>query len=60
MDEPPPEAAVDPADEATLARWLQHFGCTREQLEEAVQAVGGDPGRVREHLLNQGGSAGAG
>ncbi len=53
-------ARVDPADEATLARWREHFGVTIEQLLEAVQAVGGDPQAIREHLLNQGSSAGAG
>lgn len=55
-----PAGPVDPADRAAAPRWLEHFGCTLEQLEEAVRAVGGDPARVREHLLNQGGSAGAG
>lgn len=55
-----PAAPIDLADSRAVQRWLQHFGCTREQLEEAVQAVGTEPARVREHLLNQGGSAGAG
>lgn len=53
-------ACVDLADEAGMAHWLAHFGVTRQQLEEAVQAVGGEPARVHEHLLNQGASAGAG
>ncbi|UUX97240.1 DUF3606 domain-containing protein [Aquabacterium sp. J223] len=51
---------VDPADQANAAWWAQHFGVTVEQLEEAVAAAGQQPDRVREHLLNQGGSAGAG
>lgn len=55
-----PAGPIDLADEAAVQRWLQHFGCTREQLEEAVHAAGHDPAHVREHLLNQGGSAGAG
>jgi hypothetical protein len=50
---------VDLDDEAGVAFWLRHFGVTAEQLEEAVLAAGSDPAAVREHLLNQGGSAGA-
>lgn len=59
----PPGAApsrVDLADAAGVAHWLGHFGVTEQQLAEAVQAVGSDPARVLEHLLNQGASAGAG
>ncbi len=56
---PAPER-VDPADEAGLAWWREHFGVTTQQLLEAVQAVGQDPAVVQEHLLNQGASAGAG
>jgi hypothetical protein len=51
---------VDVADASSLEYWREHFGVTTEQLEEAVAAVGGDPQAVQEHLLNQGGSAGAG
>ncbi len=60
MPPAPAPACVDLADAAGMAHWLDHFGVTQQQLEEAVQAVGGDPARVREHLLNQGSSAGAG
>ena len=56
----PAPARVDPDDEAGLRYWRAHFGVTVEQLLEAVQAVGGAPQAVREHLLNQGSSAGAG
>lgn len=60
-----PEAAVpagpiELADEAAVQRWIEHFGITVQQLEEAVQAAGTDPAAVREHLLNQGASSGAG
>ena len=51
---------VDLADAAGLRHWCDHFGVTQEQLEEAVHAAGDDPAAVQEHLLNQGGSAGAG
>ncbi len=54
-----PPSTVDPADAQGLAYWAQHFGVNSDQLRESVQAVGGDPQAVREHLLNQGGSAGA-
>ncbi len=53
-------ATVDPDDAAGLEHWSEHFGATVEQLVEAVLAVGGEPAAVREHLLNQGASAGAG
>jgi hypothetical protein len=43
-----------------VKRWCKEFGVTEAQLAEAVQAVGGDAAAVREHLLNQGASAGAG
>ena len=54
-----PPGPVDPADGRCLQQWLDHFGVTAEQLHEAVLAVGNDPAAVAEHLLNQGGSAGA-
>ena len=56
----PLPSRVDPAYEATLRRWCDWLGATPEQVQEAVLAVGGDPDAVREHLLNQGGSAGVG
>jgi hypothetical protein len=55
-----PADRVDLSDAAAVVRWCEHFGITREQLEEAVKAAGDDPSAVREHLLNQGASAGAG
>ena len=56
----PPGDAIDLDDAEQLQRWLDHFGVTAEQLEEAVNAAGSDPQAVTEHLLHQGGSAGAG
>jgi hypothetical protein len=51
---------IEMSDPAAVKRWCQHFGVTAEQLHEAVQAVGPMAAAVEEHLLNQGGSAGAG
>ncbi len=51
---------VDLDDEAGLDFWIERFGVTEQQLAEAVLAVGKNPDAVKEHLLNQGGSAGAG
>jgi Protein of unknown function (DUF3606) len=51
---------IDLDDDADVHRWCDHFGVTRSQLEEAVQAAGNVPADVTEHLLNQGASAGAG
>lgn len=50
---------IDPADAVGAARWCEVLGITTAQLAEAVLAVGGDAMAVREHLLNQGASAGA-
>ena len=47
-------------DGEQVQSWLEYFGITAEQLEEAVRAAGSDPQAVTEHLLNQGASAGAG
>jgi hypothetical protein len=52
-------ARIDLSDDANVAYWRERFGVTLEQLDEAVGAVGDRPDRVQEHLLNQGGSAGA-
>jgi len=51
---------VDPDDSGNSTWWCAHFGVTVDQLQEAVQAAGNDPMAVQEHLLHQGGSAGAG
>jgi len=51
---------VDMEDEAGLEYWREHFGVTTQQLAEAVLAVGPEAEAVREHLLNQGSSAGVG
>ena len=55
-----PDGAINLHDEDSVKRWTGHFGITEMQLEEAVRAVGNDPGRIREHLLNQGASSGPG
>ncbi len=60
VDDDAPAASIDLQDDAALAAWQRHFGVTREQLEEAVQAAGNRAAAVREHLLNQGSSAGVG
>jgi hypothetical protein len=56
----PTPTKVDLSDPSNLEYWREHFGVTTQQLEEAVAAVGDEPPVVREHLLNQGGSAGPG
>jgi hypothetical protein len=56
----PPTQSIDLADPAQVQRWLDHFGITAQELQEAVNAAGHDPHAVTEHLLNQGASAGAG
>ena len=60
MPQPPPSGPVEPGDDSHLQDWLDRFGVTAEQLQEAVSAAGNDALAVAEHLLHQGGSAGAG
>jgi hypothetical protein len=57
-----PSAAhrIDLSDPDAVKHWCEHFGVTEEQLREAELAVGPKVADVKEHLLNQGGSAGAG
>lgn len=56
----PPIDAINLDDAEQVQRWLDHFGVTVEQLQEAVQAAGSDPQAVTEHLLHQGASSGPG
>ena len=56
---PPTPEWVDLSDPDNIAFWRERLGVTIEQLQEAVRAVGNKPQAVREHLLNQGASAGA-
>jgi hypothetical protein len=55
-----PPTRIDIDDDDGMRYWCDHFGATVQQLMEAVKAVGDDPGAVRDHLLNQGASAGPG
>lgn len=59
-DEDAPALDIDLSDDDSVECWIEHFGITKMQLEEAVNAVGNDPDRIREHLLNQGANSGAG
>lgn len=58
--EDPIPTTVDTDDPGVVKYWCGVFGVTLEQLQEAVLATGTDPGAVKEHLLQQGSSAGAG
>jgi hypothetical protein len=57
---PSQSPSIDLGNPAAMKRWCKEFGVTETQLAEAVQAAGADAAAVREHLLNQGASAGAG
>lgn len=46
-------------DAKDAERWMQHFGATREQIEEAIRAVGNDVTAISEHLQHQGAGGGA-
>jgi len=41
---------IDPDDPAQLHYWLTSLAVTEAQLKAAVQAVGAEPGKVREYL----------
>jgi hypothetical protein len=56
----PSDESIDIADEACVQRWIEHFGITQTQLEDAVRAAGPRPDAVERHLLESGASAGAG
>ncbi len=55
----PPGDTIDLNDDASVRRWVDYFGITVTQLEEAVKAAGNNAQDVKQHLLNQGSSAGA-
>jgi hypothetical protein len=54
-----PGDRIDLNDDAAVQRWVDYFGVTITQLQEAVKAAGNDAEAVKQHLLNQGSSAGA-
>jgi hypothetical protein len=54
-----PGDSIDLNDDAAVRRWVDYFGVTITQLQEAVKAAGNDAEAVKQHLLNQGSSAGA-
>jgi Protein of unknown function (DUF3606) len=60
MADTPNTATIDLHDDASLQHWMQHFGVTQVQLEDAVQAVGTRVEDVHRHLLDSGVSVGAG
>jgi Protein of unknown function (DUF3606) len=60
MAQTPNTATIDIDDDASLQLWMEHFGVTQEQLEDAVQAAGTRVEDVHHHLLDSGASAGAG
>ncbi len=63
MSESPTNAeqpdTIDLGNPEQVQYWTERLGVTEDQLSEAVQAAGNSGRAVTEHLLNQGGSAGA-
>jgi hypothetical protein len=49
---------IDPHDQASLRYWSEKLHASEEELRRAVDQVGPDPAKVREHLM--GGFTGAG
>lgn len=58
MSDDPKKTAADRklvslGEEHELRSWMQSFGCTHEQLEEAVSAVGDSAEAVRAYLRSK-------
>jgi hypothetical protein len=49
---------IDPHDHASLRYWSEKLRASEDELRRAVDQVGTDPAKVREHLM--GGFTGAG
>lgn len=47
-------ARVNPNDAGEVAHWCTEFGCSPDELREAVSAVGVDVDDVRLHLSQRG------
>ena len=45
-----PGERINPDDPAQLHYWLTSLAVTEAQLKAALQAVGSEPGKVREYL----------
>lgn len=43
---------IDVNDPAEVRNWCKSFGCTEQQLKDAVKAVGTSGAAVRRHLSN--------
>lgn len=54
-----PDERIDLSDDANARRWMDHFGVTLSQLEEAIQAAGTRVADIEAVLRDQGASAGA-
>lgn len=63
MSESPTDAeqpdTIDLGNPEQLRYWTERLGVTEEQLRQAMQGAGNSGRAVTQHLLNQGGSAGA-
>lgn len=43
-------ARIDIEYDYAVCAWARHFNTSEQRLKEAVQAVGDEAGRVRDHL----------
>lgn len=48
---------IDVDQDYELQDWSKKFGVTKEQLKEAVRAVGNSADKVKEHLRSSGGKS---
>lgn len=51
---------IDTSDDYAVCAWARYFNTTQQRVKEAVQAVGAEAGRVRDHLMRSGPSRLAG
>ena len=52
------ESQIDPKDAASVRYWCERLRASEEELRRAVDQVGPNPEKVREHLMGGFNSAG--
>jgi predicted nucleotidyltransferase len=50
---------IDVNQDYELRDWSDKFGVSKEELKEAVKAVGDDASKVEQHLKERGGRSGS-
>jgi len=51
--EPADHSRVNTNDPAEVKYWRRQYGCTEQQLRQAVSAVGESPAKIRQYFKNK-------